>query len=103
MANSIQIINQLFEMQYKIKDIGEAVNFERNFIRLFSIFHEEGFIIQDPTNETYTESRTDCEASISGKTSSKMRIVKTLKPVIYQKKDNNIQLIQKAVVIAENK
>lgn len=103
MINVVHIINQLFEMEGKINESGMAANFERNFRRLFSIFEEEGFIIQDPTGEPYTDSRTDCEASISGKIGSKMFITRTLKPVIYQKKENGVQLLQKAVVIAENK
>jgi hypothetical protein len=102
MSNTgLQIINQLFEMQYKLKEIGKADVFERNFNRLFSIFEEEGFIVQDPTNEAYNDSRTDCEASIAGSLSSKMKITKTLKPVIYKKTDNAVQLLQKAVVIVE--
>ena len=101
MSINLQIINQIFEIHGKIKIIGEADNFERNFNRLFSIFTDEGFIVQDPTNETYTESRTDCEASIVGNTSSKMKITKTLKPIIYKNIDGDLQLIQKAVVLVE--
>lgn len=103
MVNTVHIINQLFEMEGKINESGMAANFERNFRRLFSIFEEDGFIIQDPTGEAYTESRTDCEASISGKMGNKMIVTRTLKPVIYQKNENGVQLLQKAVVIAENK
>ncbi|MEI9955710.1 MAG: hypothetical protein WDM90_05230 [Ferruginibacter sp.] len=66
MNNTLQVINQLFEIQYKIKELGQAAAFERNFNRLAATFEEEGFIIQDPTNETYNDSRTDCEASMCG-------------------------------------
>lgn len=102
MINSLLVINQLFEIQNKLKETGSAAPFERNFNRLFAHFQEEGFVIQDPTGEAYTETRTDCEASITGKPSSKMKITKTLKPVIYQKNETGIQLVQKAVVIAGN-
>lgn len=103
MFNPLHIINQLFEMQCKANELQVSRQFERNFNRLFSVFEEEGYIIQDPTGEVYTDSRTDCEASISGQMSSKMKIIRTLKPVIYQKKGNEVQLLQKAIVIAENK
>jgi len=102
MINPVLIINQLFEMQAKVKETGAAQNFERNFNRLFNIFEEDGYIIQDPTGEAYTETRTDCEASLSGRIGSKMKITRTIKPIIYQKRDGNVQLLQKAVVIAEN-
>jgi len=103
MNNSLQVINQLFEMQYKLKEMGKADGFERNFKRLYSIFEEEGFVIQDPTDEIYNDSRTDCEASIAGTLSSKMKITKTLKPIIYKKSDDTVQLLQKAIVIVEKK
>ncbi len=102
MLNPIYIINQVFEMQAKIKDCGLAAQFERNFSRMFNLFEEEGYLMQDPTGEAYTEARTDCEASISGRLSSKMKITRTVKPIIYQRKDNNLQLLQKGVVIVEN-
>jgi hypothetical protein len=102
MSNSmLQLINQFFEIQHKLKENGQETNFERNFNRLSNIFDEEGFIIQDPTNETYSDSRTDCEASIVGSISEKMRISKVLKPIIYKRTGDTIQLVQKAVVLVE--
>ena len=102
MINPIHIINQLFEIKAKIKEGGTAQTFERNLNRLFDLFEEDGYIIQDPTGETYSETRTDCEASISGRIHSKMKITRTIKPIIYQKKEDTVQLLQKGVVIAEN-
>lgn len=101
MNNSLLIINQLFEIQQKLREMGKAESFERNFNRLFAVFEEDGFIVQNPTNEAYSDSRTDCEASIAGSLSSKMKITKTLKPIIYRKDNANVQLLQKAVVIVE--
>ncbi len=89
-------------MQAKIRETGTAQHFERNFARLYNVFEDEGFIIQDPTGEAYVESRTDCEASISGRVGSKMKITRTIKPIIYQRKDESILLMQKAIVIVEN-
>jgi hypothetical protein len=102
MINPLQIINQLFEMQARLKEAHMATNFERNFKRLFNIFEEEGYLIQDPTGESYQETRTDCEVSISGRVGPKMKITRTIKPVIYLKKDGNLLLQQKAVVIVEH-
>jgi hypothetical protein len=101
MQNSLQIINQVFEIQNKLNDLKEAPSFERNMNRLFAIFEDEGFVVKNPINELYQESRTDCEASIVGNTSSKMKITKVLKPIIYQKNGEQIQLVQKAIVIVE--
>ncbi|SRR5258708_207513 len=102
MINLIHVINQLFEMQTKTKEGGAIANIERNLNRLFNLFEEDGYIIQDPTGEIYSETRTDCEASISGRIGSKMKITRTIKPIIYQKKEGNVELLQKGIVIAES-
>ena len=101
MASTLNVLNQVFELQQKIAASSEAANCERNFSRLFNLFEEEGFILQNPLGETYTESRTDCEASIIGQPADKMKIQKVLKPAIYQKENGRLQLVQKAVVIVE--
>jgi hypothetical protein len=102
MIEPIHIINQLFELQSRLKDSPVASQVERNFTRLFTIFEEDGYLIQDPTGEAYQETRTDCEVSITGRLGSKMSITRTIKPIIYLRKDGSIQLLQKGVVIAEN-
>jgi hypothetical protein len=98
-----QIINQLFDIQNKLNEMGISQNFERNIKRLQSVWEENGYIIQNPTNEMYSDARTDCEANIVGTASNKMVITKTLKPIIYQKQNETIQLLQKAVVMVEKK
>ncbi|RYG27988.1 MAG: hypothetical protein EOO01_40500 [Chitinophagaceae bacterium] len=103
MINPLHIINNVFEMQAKLKETGSLATLERNFSRLANLFEEDGYTIQDPTGETYSETRTDCEASISGRVGAKMTITRTIKPIIYKRTDGNMQLLQKAVVIVENK
>lgn len=102
MVDPIPILNQLFDMQTRMKETGTLSQFERNFNRLFNLFEEQGYILQDPTGEAYHETRTDCEVSISGRLGSKMKISRTIKPIIYLQKDGNLRLLQKGVVIAEN-
>ncbi len=99
--NLVKLVNQFFEIKSKIADMDKESMFERNFNRVNNIFEEENFVIHDPTGESYSESRTDCEANIVGRIANKMRITKTLKPIIYQKNETGLHLIQKAVVIVE--
>lgn len=102
MGPLVQIINQVFEIQHKLKELDKADSFERNFNRLAHIFKESGLIMHDPTGENYVESRTDCEASITGDVRKPMKIAKTLKPIIYQSEGSQLQLLQKAVVLVSN-
>lgn len=103
MMDPAPVINQLFEMQARLREMGLASSFERNFNRLFALFEDAGYVIQDPTGEPYQENRTDCEVSISGALSPQLVITKTIKPAIYQRSNGNITLIQKAIAIAEKK
>lgn len=89
-------------MQAKMKEKGIANDFDRNFKRLYNIFEEEGYMVQDPTGENYSETRTDYEASITGRIDSKLKISRTIKPIIYQQKDGTVVLLQKGVVLVEN-
>ena len=99
--NIIQIINQLSEIKQKIVAENLEKKFERNFNRIFSTLEDDGFIIQYPLGEKYNETRTDCEASIVGEASENMLITQVLKPLIYKKSNDEISLIQKAIVIVE--
>ena len=101
MPTSTQVINQIFEIQNKLIDLNQFPAFERNFNRLSAIFESDGFIVQNPLHEIYVDSRTDCEANIVGQSSSKMKITKVLKPVIYQQVNGETKLVQKAVVLVE--
>jgi hypothetical protein len=99
----IQLINQLFEIENKLKEQNQIAPFERNINRLQSIWDDNGYIIQNPTGQSYNESRTDCEASIAGSLGTNMVITKALKPIIYTKTNEQLQLIQKGIVIVEKK
>ena len=97
----IQFINQLADIRQKIAAENLEKKFERSFNRIFSVLEEEGFICQYPIGEKYSETRTDCEASIVGKESGNMVITQVLKPVIYKRSDDDVALLQKGVVMAE--
>ena len=101
MNTIVSIINQVYELQQRIQSMPDAAQFERNFSRLQHTFEEEGFIIRDPLHETYSESRTDYEASIVGDPAAKMTITRVLKPAVYQRNGQDLRLIQKAIVIVE--
>jgi hypothetical protein len=49
MINPLHVINQLFDMQVKLKEKGLSQDFDRNFKRLYNLFEEEGYLVQDPT------------------------------------------------------
>ena len=103
MEQIVQVINQLSEINQKLVQDNLLTRYERNLNRLFSIFEEEGYLCSNPLGEKYNDSRTDCTANVVGKEGKNMIITQVIKPIIYLKKDNEVTLIQKGIVIVENK
>ncbi|RQO31357.1 hypothetical protein DBR32_05175 [Taibaiella sp. KBW10] len=101
MSQNVQLINQVFEISQKIEQEQLSAKFERNFTKIYNLLEEEGLHCINPLGEKYTESRTDCEASIAGKANHNMKITKVIKPIVYKQENGQMVLIQKGIVIVE--
>lgn len=103
------ILNQVFEVESKLRKIQETNSIQRNVDRLKDFFATEaltdgqGLVYHNPINENYDETRTDCEASISGSSHENLEVIEVLKPIIYWKYGDRKIIIQKAVVIVQTK
>lgn len=103
------ILNQLFEIENKLKNINESNSIQRNIDRMKGYFETDvltdgkGLVYYNPLGESYDETRTDCEASISGNSHENLEIIEVLKPIIYLKYANTQTILQKAVVIVQSK
>lgn len=103
------ILNQLFEIENKLGNINEPNSIQRNLDRMKDYFETDaladgqGLVYYNPLGESYNETRTDCEASISGSSHENLEIIEVLKPIIYFKYANTQTIIQKAIVIVQSK
>lgn len=95
----IQIINQLFEIDKKTINKEEQASVYRNVKRIYNILETMNIGVINPIGEPYTDTRTDCEATILD--GSNMKIVEVLKPIIYYSDGDLKYLIQKGVVIVK--
>lgn len=96
-----EILNQIFEIEQKVGN-QQITNLDRNIRRLYHEFENEGFVLKNPIGEKFSELRTDMDATIMGELKNKLIVTKVLKPIIYQKQNEELILIQKAVVIVGN-
>ena len=96
------LINQIFEIENKVKQENLDDKFERNFNRIKQTFEDEGYTYHNPIGEKYTETRTDCEASISGNLGNNLQIVQVIKPIIHRHENGATTIVQKGIVIVEN-
>jgi len=107
--NYLTILNQIFEIENKLAKIQEQNSIQRNIDRLKDFFStdalsdDQGLEYHNPIGERYNETRTDCEANISGTSHENLEIIEVLKPIIYAKIGNSKIVIQKAIVIVQSK
>ncbi|WP_047547945.1 hypothetical protein [Psychroserpens sp. Hel_I_66] len=95
-----EIINQVFALDLRLKkDNNDSVS--RYVDRIYHEFENLGFQIVNPLGQTYRNEMTDIDANIAGDLNKNSKITKVLKPVIYQVKNNETQLLQKGIVIVE--
>lgn len=100
MKQIINIVNQIFEMEKKLV-ANNATNLQRNLERVKTELGEMGYAYHSPLNEKWDETRTDCEANISGTLKSKMLITEVIKPVVFYAENGAKKIVQKAVVVVE--
>jgi hypothetical protein len=99
----IKIINQVFEMEKKVAAKPEMGSLQRNIDRIKTALEEMGLTYHNPAGEKYNETRTDCDASITGELKKDMVIADVVKPVIFETGGSGKIIIQKAVVLVQNK
>ena len=95
----IFIINQVSEIERKAARLTEKNSISRNTQRLIEKFAELGFEVHDPLGEAYSDTRTDCEASIAGDSLHNLRITDVIKPIIRQRHGGTTMIVQKGVVV----
>ena len=102
------MLNQLFEIEQKIEKIKEPNSVQRNIDRLKDFFETEalaegqGLVFRNPIGEKFDETRTDCEATISGAGHDKLEIIEVIKPIIYVKYGQTQMIAQKGIVIVQS-
>lgn len=103
-APMIKIINQIFDLEKKLQANSGMPNPIRNFERIRENLSEMGITIHNPLGETFSDTRTDCEASIAGDISNKLVITEVIKPIIFHSDaDKRKVIIQRGIVIVQSK
>lgn len=111
----LDFMNQIFEIEKKSANLKEDNSIHRNINKMKGIMEEEffkgtstiGLSYHNPLGESYNETRTDCEATISGEGVDNLEIIEVIKPIIfytYQEYEKIKKIIvQPAVVIVQSK
>jgi len=111
----LDFMNQIFEIEKKAANLKEENSIQRNLNKIKGILEEEffkgsstiGLTYHNPLGESYSDTRTDCEATISGTGVENLEIIEVIKPIIFYAYHENEKVIkvivQPAVVIVQSK
>lgn len=114
------ILNQLYELEQKIKKHGDPANLGRNITKMKDALAEAGFpsdygggqytvgmAYEDPMGQPFNETRTDLEVNISGSRTEDLVVVDVIKPIIRAILTNSTgkfyQLVQRGIVTVESR
>ena len=96
----LEIANQVFDIERRAAKMEDGHKLKRNLRRMKEALDSMGIVIHDPLGEAWEETRTDCEATITGGTLKSLVIKEVIKPIIRQRQGNMLQIIQRGIVIA---
>jgi hypothetical protein len=113
-------LNQLYDLEQKLKKHGDPNNFQRNVTKMKDAFAEEGLPMadagggvhrvgltyEDPMGQSFKETRTDLDATISGTGTNNLVVVEVIKPIIRalfrDGAGEYAKIVQKGIVIVES-
>jgi hypothetical protein len=95
------VLNQVFEIEKKLSLHGDPNNLIRNINRIKDAMEQLHFFYEDPTGEDFQETRTDLEATISGKDTEGLKIVEVIKPIIRCGQRDLSRVVQRGIVVVE--
>ncbi|MEY4927647.1 MAG: hypothetical protein RI894_2083 [Bacteroidota bacterium] len=97
----LKLINNFFDIEKKVLQKTEMQPLMRNIDRMKATFEEMGYIIRNPKGEGYSETRTDCEASIVGESTESLVITDVIKPIVYWRIGEILGIVQQGIVLVE--
>ena len=97
----LTVLNQIFEIEKKLSLYGDPNNLGRNINRTKDAIEELGFFYEDPIGQDFQETRTDIEATISGKGTEQLKIVEVIKPIVRYGQRALSRVVQKGIVVVE--
>jgi hypothetical protein len=101
---ALTLLNQLFEIEKKLSatEGSDPSNCLRNVAKIKDALQEQGLFYEDPTGQTFKETRTDLEATISGQGTDNLKVVEVIKPIIREGTSDFSRVSQKGIVIVES-
>lgn len=98
----LQVLNNLCDIERKLSIHGDPGNAKRNVERIKETFEDEKFFYEDPMGQSFSETRTDLDATITGEGLDNLKVVEVIKPIIRVGDRNFSRVVQKGIVIVQS-
>ena len=95
------VMNQVFEMENKVSKLTGDNSLQRNLDKIKSQFESFGLTYDSPLGQKFDETRTDCEASITGSGTDNLIIVEVLRPILRLSQNGVSTIVQKGLIIVK--
>jgi hypothetical protein len=99
----LQTLNNVYDMERKVSAHGDPANIRRNIDRIKEAFESGNIFYDDPMGQSFNETRTDLEASITGTGADDLVVVEVIKPIVRVGERAFSRVVQKGIVIVESK
>jgi len=96
-----QVLNNLYEVENKLSRAGDPGNALRNVARMKEALASAHVFYEDPFGQSFVETRTDLEVTISGTETENLRVVEVIKPIIRIGDASYSRVAQKGIVVVQ--
>jgi hypothetical protein len=98
-AYVLSVLRNLYEIERKLALHGDAGNAGRNVQRIRELFADLELFYEDPLGQSFDETRTDLEATISGPAVADLVVVEVIRPIIRHGTRAHSRVVQKGIVV----
>ena len=97
------LLNQLYEVERKLSLHGDSGNALRNVAKMKTTLEEQRLFYEDPIGQSFKETRTDLEVTISGQGTENLYVVEVIKPILRYGTRDLSTVFQKGIVVVESR
>jgi hypothetical protein len=99
----LTIANHVYDIERKLERHGDPAGIGRNVEKFKEALETFPIFYEDPMGQSFKETRTDLEATISGAGTTDLVVVEVIKPIIRAGRPEASVVVQKGIVVVQSK
>jgi hypothetical protein len=102
----LTVVNQVYELEQKLKKLGLPEGIQRNVNKMKDAFEEYGLVYDDPMGQRCSETRTDLEMTIAGPETDNLVVMEVIRPIVRQRNPafhgDPGRIVQRGIVVVDS-